>query len=269
MQPPVFIAIDWSGAKDAASQRKHIWTAKLCGNSVSLEAGRTRDEVTAWLIEQKQQHPQLLIGLDFAFSFPLWYVEQHGPAIHDLWTYIEDNAERLILCKETPFWGRAAHPKPRRLSREESLRQTDLETMVNGQYSKSAFQVNYPGAVGTGTLRGIRHLFALQQAGFAIWPFQDLAAQSIVEIYPRLFTQIPVSRLEERKKFLKEDRFVWLPKEAIHDATRSPDAFDALVSVFGMRDRYDDFLKTVSILTPANRLEGKIYAQPGPFTALL
>ncbi|WP_446744842.1 hypothetical protein [Silvibacterium acidisoli] len=269
MQLPVLIAIDWSGAKDAASQRKHIWAAKLSGNDLSLDSRRTRDEVTAWLIEQKRLYPRLLVGLDFAFSFPLWYVEQHGPAIHDFWTYIEENAERLILCKETPFWGRAAHPKPRRLSREESLRQTDLHTIVNGQYPKSAFQVNYPGAVGTATLRGAKHLLELQRAGFSIWPFQHPGKQSIVEIYPRLFTQIPVSRLDERRKFLDADRFRWLPKEVSRDAIQSVDAFDALVSVLGMRDRCEEFLKTAGNLSHANRLEGKIFAQPEPLTALL
>lgn len=269
MPLPVLIAIDWSGAKDAASQRKHIWTATLSGSSVGLESRRTRDEVTAWLIEQKHQHPNLLVGFDFAFGFPLWYVEQHGPTIQDFWTYIEDNAERLVLCEEEPFWGRAAHPKPRGLSREESLRHTDLQTTVNGQYPKSAFQVNYPGAVGTGTLRGIRNLIALQRAGFTIWPFQDLGAQNIVEIYPRLFTQIPVSRLDERRKFLNADHFNWLPKEVSENAIRSVDAFDALISVIGMRDRYEDFIRTATSITATNRLEGKIFAQPEPPTALL
>src|ERR1700733_12076309 len=48
------VAIDWSGRMDAAGQRRHIWagiwTAIADGKGkFTLEAGRTRQELMAWL----------------------------------------------------------------------------------------------------------------------------------------------------------------------------------------------------------------------------
>jgi hypothetical protein len=45
------VGIDWSGRVDAAGQRRHIWAGVWTEGKVTLEAGRTREEITEWLIE--------------------------------------------------------------------------------------------------------------------------------------------------------------------------------------------------------------------------
>src|SRR5580698_9655298 len=77
------IAIDWSGRVDAPGQRRHIWagvwTASADGKaSVKLEAGRTRDEVGEWLIELARETPGMVIGIDCCFSYPAWFLAEHG-----------------------------------------------------------------------------------------------------------------------------------------------------------------------------------------------
>src|ERR1035437_2548689 len=71
------VAVDWSGDRSAAGQRKKIWagvwTAEA-GGRVRLESGRTRVEVAEWLIEMAREIPRMVVGFDFCFSFPEWFV---------------------------------------------------------------------------------------------------------------------------------------------------------------------------------------------------
>jgi hypothetical protein len=48
------VGIDWSGRVDAAGQRRHIWAGVWTAGKVTLEAGRTREEIAEWLIELAQ-----------------------------------------------------------------------------------------------------------------------------------------------------------------------------------------------------------------------
>ena len=49
------IAVDWSGRIDAPGQRRHIWAGIWTGGKVTLEAGRTREELVSWLIELSRE----------------------------------------------------------------------------------------------------------------------------------------------------------------------------------------------------------------------
>ena len=89
------IAIDWSGRIDVAGQRRHIWagvwttSAADQDGKVTLEAGRTREELIAWLIELAQQTPSMVVGIDCCFSYPAWFLEEHGCAtVFDFWKHV-------------------------------------------------------------------------------------------------------------------------------------------------------------------------------------
>src|ERR1700716_2703749 len=87
------VAVDWSGRVDAAGQRRHIWagvwTASAVGGRVTLEAGRTREELIAWLIEMARETPRMVVSVDCCFSFPAWFLAEHGcTTVFDFWRHV-------------------------------------------------------------------------------------------------------------------------------------------------------------------------------------
>src|SRR4051812_28448983 len=52
----------------------HLRPARSAATIARLECGRSRDEIVAHLIECAQREPRLVVGLDFAFSFPRWFL---------------------------------------------------------------------------------------------------------------------------------------------------------------------------------------------------
>ena len=240
--PDRIIAIDWSGRIDLPGQRRHIsagiWTSAThtrarrsrstpaispqdtpLAGTVRLEAGRTRAEIAPWLIELAQQTPRMVVGFDFCFSYPEWFVrEELGlTSAPDFWQLVaETHGERWLTRRaiddpdhDPRFWGKP-HKRPAQFSGEHlhrMLRATDIDckilshipeadraARVKGITPKSVFQIGGSGSVGTGSLRGIPTLLALRAAGFRIWPFDKpaLAAASpqplVIEMYTRLMT---------------------------------------------------------------------------------
>ena len=70
MNTPHVVAIDWSG-RSGPDQRRFLWLAEAVdGELVRLEGGRTRAELVELLIAEAARDPNLIIGVDFAFSLP-------------------------------------------------------------------------------------------------------------------------------------------------------------------------------------------------------
>ncbi len=185
------VGIDWSGRVDAAGQRRHIWagvwTEGARGKaSVRLEAGRTRAEVAEWLIEMARETPRMVVGFDFCFSFPAWFVrDEHGVrSAPEFWKRVVDDghAERWLAsgAEDVRFWGKP-HKRPAEFSGEflhRMLRATDIDckiaalipeaerqARVRGITPKSVFQVGGAGSVGTASLRGFAVLLRLRETG--------------------------------------------------------------------------------------------------------
>ena len=80
--------------------------------SVRLEAGRTRAEVAEWLIEMAKETPRMVVGFDFCFSFPAWFVrDEHGVgSAPEFWKRVveEGHAERWLMrgAEDRRFWGK-------------------------------------------------------------------------------------------------------------------------------------------------------------------
>jgi hypothetical protein len=240
----VVVAVDWSGrARDAS---RFIWTAVAAGGELrSLEDGRDREQVGDHLVELAGADPDLVVGLDFAFSLPLWFLDRCG--YENGMAVPEPVAEGWLRDCPPPFWGRYGR---RRGPEEPRHRVTEL--LVKPP-AKSVFQVGGAGAVGTGSLRGFPLLRRLRAEGFAIWPFDPPRRPLALEIFPRLLTgPVIKSRRAERERYLRERG--WPAR-----AADTEDAFDAAVSALVMSRQAARLAALAAEEDPVIRREGRIW----------
>lgn len=294
------VAVDWSGDKGSGQRRKiwaGVWTAST--GRVTLESGRTRDELAAWLIELARETPRMAVGVDCCFSFPAWFLAEHGcETAFDFWRYVAAGQGERWLARESAavarderFWG-APHKRPAQFSGvglARSMRFTDMDNKitpkmlagdperaakVKGITPKSPFQIGGSGSVGTGSLRAMPFLLRLYEAGFRVWPFEHSAvgaqkpAPLLVEMYTRLLTgAVAKSNEDARKAYLAAKRkgdaaYTTLPRGVLAKAYASEDAFDALVCAIEMVRVREEFSRLRATRDPLLRLEG-ITWRPG------
>lgn len=296
------IAVDWSGRIDASGQRRHIWAGIWTAGAkptLTLEAGRTREELTAWLIALAAETPRMAVSIDCCFSYPAWFLTEHGCAtVFDFWRHVTaGHGERWLArdcaepARDERFWGNP-HKRPAQFCGDHlhrSMRLTDMENkitpkllagdpdraaLVKGITPKSPFQIGGSGSVGTGSLRAMPHLLRLREAGFRVWPFDSAALDArpprplLVEMYTRLLTgAVKKSNPEARKAYLAAKRktdptYAAIPRPVLNSAMASEDAFDALVCVLEMLRHRDEFAPLHATPDPILQLEG-ITWRPG------
>lgn len=256
--------MDWSGGKTAGGQRKKIWIADWREGDVALTSGRTREETTEHLIAAARETPDMVVGLDFAFSYPAWFVREQGcDSAPEFWELLAKGRGEEWLSTANAFcWGRKGigRPEGHREPGWLGFRQTDREISIGGIQPKSPFQIGGAGAVGTGSLRGIPMLDRLRREGFSIWPFTEPRFPVALEIYPRWFTgNGNKSSGAFRASHLRGAGYASLSKETAAKAESCEDAFDALCSVLGMRDHAADFANLRQASDPDVKLEGRIW----------
>lgn len=116
---------------------------------------------------------------------------------------------------------------------------------------KSVFQIGGAGAVGTGSIRGMPHLADLRGAGFSVWPFHEVRAPVVVEIYPRLLTgEVVKSSFDARWEHLTTRCFPEIDGPLECKAASSEDAFDAAVSSVVMSRHLDEILTLTQSRNP-------------------
>jgi hypothetical protein len=217
-----------------------------------------RDELVKHLVEELDDGAELVVGLDFAFSLPFWFLEDRGcTSAQELWLRMSQEVDRW-LAPEAPFWETAgAGPE---LSKQ--FRQTDDDVRAQGWSPSSAFKLVGPSQVGRGSLRGMRHLVDLERAGFNIWPF-DAGLPLVVEIYPAALADFKGKGDPQAiAEAVKENRAIGRDLKA--HAACSQDAFDAAMSALRMAHWATAFAE----LAPAPKqsryfLEGQIWMPPG------
>ncbi len=217
-----------------------MWLAEARqGHLVSLECGRTREQLVGRVIEIAEEDRETVVGFDFAFSFPRWWCEERSwSQVREVWSAMAREGEGLLSLCEPPLWGRPGRPRPD----HDGYRKTELDGRMGS--AKSVFQVGGAGAVGTGSIRGMPFLLALAHAGFGVWPFDLAGWPRVVEIYPRELTgAVNKSSQSARHAYLKQT-FPDLMPEALATAAGSEDAFDAAVSALVM-DRHVDELSVL------------------------
>ena len=249
------IAIDWSGAKTGAKSK--IWLAEACdGRLTRLESGRGRSEVVKHLIADARG--DVVVGLDFAFSFPCWFAEDQGaPPIEELWNLVAEKGEEWLHSCPPPFFGKAGSRKPKR--RELYRHTEECAAEQKGASPKSVFQIGGGGQVGTGSIRGMPHLATLRAQGFSIWPFHEVQTPLVIEIYPRLLTG-PVKRanFDARQAYLA-DGFREIGDALACKAASSEDAFDAAVSAVVMSRHIDEISTLTKSHDATEFIEGRIW----------
>ena len=269
------VAVDWSGDKGPGQKKKiwaGVWTCgakgRVAGGTVTLESGRTREELTEWLLELAAETPAIVVSMDCCFSYPAWFLREHGcGTVFEFWRHVAaGHGERWLgtTCAEAErdvrFWGKP-HKRPAVFSGDgyaTMMRRTDMENKVEqgleggdperaakmfGITPKSPFQIGGSGSVGTGSLRAMEWLLKLWEGGFRVWPFEDASAgQSLlVEMYTRLLTgAVKKSNAEARKAYLAAKKktdaglYAGLSRGVIEKALGSEDGFDALVCCLEM-----------------------------------
>jgi hypothetical protein len=233
------------------------------GRLVRLEDGRSRDAVTDHLIEQARADPQMVVGLDFAFSMPAWFLERHGlSSAPELWALADREADNWLATCEWPFWGRPGVGRPADIP--DHFRQTERDVpRIAGIQPKSVFQVGGAGAVGSGSLRGMRTLHRLHLSGFSIWPFDPAGWPLVVEIYPRLLTGPVVKSSATHRADYLAAHHPELSGDLLLRAASSEDAFDAAVSAYVMARHADELANLPPAADKLAALEGLIWHPAG------
>lgn len=266
------MAVDWSGRAGDAGES--LWLAEVRdGRLAELRNGWSRSGLIAHLVGLAEDDPDLVVGLDFAFSFPAWWCAAQGwRSGPEVWAALgrEDArlAESLLAACEPPFWGRSGARNPN--DAVSGLRRTERDDAPG---AKSVFQIGGAGAVGTGSLRGMPHLATLASRGFSVWPFTPPGSPPgwprVLEIYPRLLTRAgrpPVravvkTRWSARHAHMERE----FPEQAAalrERAAGSEDGFDAAVSALVMSRHLDELRQLPGAVDSVDRIEGRIW-RPG------
>jgi hypothetical protein len=251
------LAIDWSGRR--AGERRAIWCAEADATGlVGLEDGRTRDEIATHLLDLAADDPALVVGLDFSFSLPAWFLRERGFAtVDELWAAATRDGDAWIDRCEPPFWGR---PGVRRPDLPAHLRRTEEQVAsVGGIRPKSTFQVSGAGSVGAGSIRGFPVLARLRAAGWSIWPFDAGVPPVALEVWPRMLSgPVVKSRADARARHLAVHA-PDMPAELRTRAIGSEDAFDAAVAALGMARHAPALVGLPAATDAVTRLEGAVW----------
>ncbi len=203
-----YIGIDWSGDKN--NYQRGI-SVSLCKNGNTApkiikpkEKYWSRCDLINWLIK-KIVKEKSLIGFDFAFSYPFYDCFSYFPGIKEsptnpkkLWLMIDNinhNNENLYggeIWNKKPYSKFYNAPKSKGEYFTSRRRLTEIYAK-NKMYSPSpTFNCVGPGAVGTGSLAGMRTLNFLKKQ-INIWPFDNykiLNKSVCVEIFPTYYFRL-------------------------------------------------------------------------------
>jgi hypothetical protein len=256
--------------------------------------------LTEWLVEMARQTPRMVVGIDCCFSFPEWFLAEHGcSTVFDFWGNVAEGKGEEWLhrdCADGRFWGVTGTlrtgKRPMEFSGEGTrrmMRTTDWENKIavrsqggdaeraasmRGITAKSPFQIGGSGSVGTGSLRAMPVLRRLREGGFRVWPFDDSVLEAktprplLIEMYTRLLTG-PVAKSSEaaRRKYLTAKRhtdalYAGLARSVLAKAHENEDAFDALVCCVEMVRWRSEFAGLRATVDNTLRLEGVTW-RPG------
>ncbi len=248
----------------------------------------------AWLVEMSRETPRMVVGFDFTFSYPAWFLRELGiESAPEFWELVAAGRGEEWLhrdCADVRFWGvpgsKRHGKKPAEFSGEHAhrmLRRAETVLKVRAEMTdplqiariagiapKSVFQIGGAGAVGTASLRGMPGLLVLRAAGFRIWPYDEpsLNEPLVVEIYTRLMTGAVTKSSEvARTAYLAKKRkesamYAGLSRLVMAKARASEDAFDALVTAMVMTEHRGEFAGLRKTEDEVFRMEGQTWV-PG------
>lgn len=214
-----FVGVDWSGARGPRLPGLQVAMATAGRRPPCLvppSDGRknwTRGVFTDWLVETLSGNDRVLVGLDFAFSFPRRDRGEFFPDVSDpdapstafdLWRRVDD----LCGAKGKDFYAGTfveedwyapyfLLPGKRGARYKHRLRMTDERCHCMGLgRPETVFKLVGQRQVGKGSLAGMRVLHCLRRKlpHLCIWPFDRLpksrSVAVVVEVYPGAFVRM-------------------------------------------------------------------------------
>ncbi len=197
------------------------------------------------MLDAVAAEPSTIVGLDFAFSWPRWYLDERGlPGPEDAWAHAAALAALPSRELPRPFWGAGIRPLVAAgLEGRERLRLTETAPEPAAAGARSTFHAGGNGTVGLQSIRGMPFLAELRRAGVAVWPFDapDPGSPVVVEIFPRMIARRLAPRPSIRGPVFRARVVEALPDGALAGPPRardlalaSQDAFDAAVSAIAL-----------------------------------
>ena len=255
-----FIAVDWSG--DKSKFQKGISVAQCPMGRYAPKIIKpedrywSRSSLIKWLLKEVTEK-KTLIGFDFSFAYPFYDCFSYFPGIKDspispykLWKKIDNINNKLenfygggIWSKE-PYSNYYNSPNLKGTLYKSRRRFTEIEAKNKIHSPSPTFNCVGPGAVGTGSLAGMRVLNFLKNE-INIWPFNNNILQKksvIVEIFPTYYFRYAGITPEKNigytmskiNQALSHYDCNSLPKDIIIGGPDQDDA-DAIVSAAAMR----------------------------------
>ncbi len=224
-----FVFVDWSANSKPKTGKDSIWIADAVGTSaISVHNPATRDEATDYVLALLRQavteKRRVLVGFDFAYSYPLSVLHRiaarQGPRdFSSLWRTlherIQDHSDNSndrysfaawaneYWFEHHYFWGFPSAPQATSTWLESTKRKSGLPEFrlaeLQARGTQPIRKLAYPGSVGSQALLGMRRLHAIRNhptlvEHSCVWPMEtgfslpslEQGAPLIVhaEIYP-------------------------------------------------------------------------------------
>ena len=255
-----FIAVDWSG--DKSKFQKGISVAQCPMGRYAPKIIKAEDRywsrssLIKWLLKEVTEK-KTLIGFDFSFAYPFYDCFSYFPGIKDspispykLWKKIDNINNKLAnfygggIWSEEPYSNYYNSPNLKGTLYKSRRRFTEIEAKNKIHSPSPTFNCVGPGAVGTGSLAGMRVLNFLKNE-INIWPFNNNILQKksvVVEIFPTYYFRYAGIKPEKNigytmskiNQALSHYDCNSLPKDIIIGGPDQDDA-DAIVSAAAMR----------------------------------
>jgi hypothetical protein len=198
----------------------------------------------AALLAAVDAEPSTIVGLDFAFSWPRWYLDAAGLAdAGAAWARAAELGALAARDLPRPFWGAGIRRlADAGLEGRERYRVTETMPGAAAAGARSTFHAGGNGTVGLQSIRGMPHLAELRRAGVAVWPFDAPRPGSpvAVEIFPRMIAR-GLAPGRARGAAFRAAVTAALPEGALAGvagararALAGQDAFDAAVSAIAL-----------------------------------
>ena len=255
-----FIAVDWSGDKSKFQKGISVGQCPMGRYAPKIikpeDRYWSRSSLIKWLLKEVTEK-KTLIGFDFSFAYPFYDCFSYFPGIKDspispykLWKKIDNINNKLAnfygggIWSEEPYSNYYNSPNLKGTLYKSRRRFTEIEAKNKIHSPSPTFNCVGPGAVGTGSLAGMRVLNFLKNK-INIWPFNNIILQKksvAVEIFPTYYFRYAGIKPEKNigytmskiNQALSHYDCNSLPKDIIIGGPDQDDA-DAIVSAAAMR----------------------------------
>lgn len=193
------IGVKWSGAAKSRDAARAIKIAVIVDDVARIEEGHDREAATAFIDALGDNSERALVGMDFGFGLPQWYMESEGyESALDVWaelagmeTFYGRDTQWPRAFLGYPYWGPQIRRKPAIPHARGWYRGTERTVReTTGVLGYSVFQLSGAGSVGSQSVRGVGRLLELRELGWAVWPFDPPDAHTIVEVFPKAYRSL-------------------------------------------------------------------------------